>query len=114
MTIYDYSLHISGEEVVNLQLDINSYYGYQKLVVDGSFGDLTAAACPTMKRGDVYKIVGEIQSRLRKKGYYPEAIDNSFGPATERAVKAYQAYWDGVQTGVVDKWWWHKLYEILG
>jgi N-acetyl-anhydromuramyl-L-alanine amidase AmpD len=35
--------------------------------------------------------VGIIQARLKKLGYYKGKVDNSFGPATEAAVKSFQS-----------------------
>lgn len=115
-TIYDSHFHISGQPVIDLQNDINSYYGYHKVDVDGFCGPLTLEACPEIHKGNVYKIVGEAQKRLQAKGFYLGAsgtIDNSFGPYMDSEVKRYQVYWSMAPNGVIDKIFWHKIYEIL-
>ncbi|MGH0000725.1 peptidoglycan-binding domain-containing protein [Pseudovibrio ascidiaceicola] len=36
------------------------------------------------------ELVAEVQKELRRLGVYPGSLDGQFGPATERAVRAYQ------------------------
>lgn len=47
-------------------------------------------AAPVLRRGSFSDLVGELQELLRRHGF-PVAVDNDFGPATELAVKAFQA-----------------------
>lgn len=54
----------------------------------------------TLRKGMKGASVGALQLALQKYGYYKSAIDNSFGPVTERAVKAYQADNDLAVDGV--------------
>ena len=110
-----WEIHVSGEPVKELQRAINTYYGYQKLTVDGFFGRLTETACPTLNKGNVNACVGVIQRRLKSKGYYSGQLDNCYGPATSAAMYQYQVY-RGVSNpdGICTSIWYHALFEILG
>lgn len=44
-----------------------------------------------MRRGASGTAVKELQQALARAGFNPGAVDGAFGPATERAVKAFQA-----------------------
>ena len=44
----------------------------------------------TLKRGSTGTYVKNLQRDLKKLGYYTGSIDGDFGPATEKAVKAFQ------------------------
>ena len=114
MALAWWEIHLTGQPVIDLQKAINSYYGYNKVVVDGYFGMKTQEACPTIKRGDTYKIVGEVQKRLKAKGWYFGEIDCIFGARTQQAMIEYQWYWDDPGSGVCTSIWYHKLYEKLG
>ena len=45
----------------------------------------------TLRRGASGTAVKELQQALARAGFNPGAVDGAFGPATERAVKAFQA-----------------------
>lgn len=45
----------------------------------------------TLRRGASGTAVKELQQALARAGFNPGAVDGEFGPATERAVKAFQA-----------------------
>ncbi|KZL20962.1 putative peptidoglycan binding domain protein [Pseudovibrio axinellae] len=47
------------------------------------------------------ELVAEVQRELRRLGIYPGSLDGQFGPATERAVRAYQRKKAMVETGLV-------------
>lgn len=85
---------------------VAAFKAWQKangLVVDGSCGPASwavllggnaapapAPSNPVLRRGSRGAAVGRLQTFLRKTGLYTGAIDNSFGPATDKAVRAYQ------------------------
>lgn len=87
-----WELHIFGDEVEALQTSVNRYFGYKKLDVDGYYGDDTKNGVPNnIKHGiEGHSIVGEIQKRLIKLGFYKGKVDNSFGDMTRKAVMAFQ------------------------
>lgn len=62
--------------------------------------DVFVSFLPELKSGSVNGFVGLLQKCLRYTGDYFGAIDDSFGPATDNAVKAYQQrtglYVDGI------------------
>ncbi|MDR3292919.1 MAG: N-acetylmuramoyl-L-alanine amidase [Clostridiales bacterium] len=72
-----------------LQTELNENYG-ANLAVDGVFGAKTAAAIPNLKRGARSNLVYVLQALLYAKGY-KISVDGSFGPATEAAVREFQA-----------------------
>lgn len=47
------------------------------------------------------ELVAEVQRELRRLGVYPGSLDGQFGPATERAVRAYQRQRGMSETGQV-------------
>ncbi|MFS8180758.1 peptidoglycan-binding domain-containing protein [Pseudovibrio denitrificans] len=47
------------------------------------------------------ELVAEVQKELRRLGVYPGSLDGQFGPATERAVRAYQRQRAMSETGQV-------------
>lgn len=54
---------------------------------------LTAfAVYDTIPFGEQSDNVRKMQSKLKEKGYYGGAVDGKFGPATQKAVRKYQAY----------------------
>lgn len=55
----------------------------------------------TVKRGDSGKLVKKLQETLNRKGA-SLAVDGAFGPATERALRAYQRKHDMIETGTLD------------
>ncbi|WP_229683047.1 peptidoglycan-binding domain-containing protein [Virgibacillus oceani] len=52
-----------------------------------------------LSRGDHNRLVGDLQRKLKKLGYYDGKIDNNFGPKTESAVKAFQKHEGLIQDG---------------
>jgi len=51
----------------------------------------SGAALNALHRGDKGEDVEQLQRQLAERGFYRQAIDADFGPATENAVKAFQA-----------------------
>lgn len=66
---------------------------------------------PVLNPGDVNKWVGEAQERLNYHGNYGLAIDNSFGPATKKAVLDFQGKHDIGQDGIIGPKTWVALLE---
>ena len=66
---------------------------------------------PTLRRGDKGPAVIKAQELLRKWGYSlgSYGVDGDFGPATEKAVKAFQKDNGLTQDGVIGKNTWEKL-----
>lgn len=67
-----------------------SIIGYGRPRYDLITGKITAADMPLVKKGSKGDAVKKIQQILNSKGY-KLTVDGDFGPATEAAVKAYQA-----------------------
>jgi putative chitinase len=63
---------------------------------------------PVLRRGSFSDQVGELQRRLRARGFLL-AVDNDFGPATELAVKSFQARGGLVVDGIVGRATWGAL-----
>lgn len=61
----------------------------------------SSALVKTAQRVQRQELVGEIQRELRRLGVYPGSLDGQFGPATERAVRAYQRQRAIKETGLV-------------
>ncbi len=59
----------------------------------------------TLKRGSVGSEVIELQKRLKREGFFPQAVDyaTSYGAITEFAVRTYQKARGLSETGVVDE-----------
>ncbi|MDS9471369.1 N-acetylmuramoyl-L-alanine amidase [Sporosarcina pasteurii] len=99
-----------GEAVKQLQTDLNKL-GY-KLTVDRIYGPQTqkalkealarqtASSVKIVKYGDKGEAVKRLQTDLNKFGY-KLTVDSSFGPATERAVKAFQSSQKLTADGIV-------------
>lgn len=66
-----------------------------------------AASLKVGSRGDTVK---QVQSKLKRWGYYDGAVDGIFGPATEAAVKYFQRTNNLTVDGIVGK----KTAEALG
>lgn len=71
-----------------VQTEINKSYS-GKLSVDGSFGPASRAACPDIKKVTTGNIAWLIQACLSVHGF-SVALDSSYGPACENAVKSFQ------------------------
>lgn len=67
-----------------------SIIGYGRPRYDLITGQVTAEDMPYIKRGSRSDAVKKLQELLNAKGY-KLSVDGDFGPATEAAVKAYQA-----------------------
>ena len=67
----------------------NRTYG-AGLVVDGSFGPKTKAACRAVKKGSKGDLVRVCQAMLYSKGYDPKGFDGSCGPGCDAAIRQYQ------------------------
>lgn len=67
-----------------------SIIGYGRPRYDLITGKITAADMPLVKKGSKGDAVKKLQQILNSKGY-KLTVDGDFGPATEAAVKAYQA-----------------------
>lgn len=58
-----------------------------------AFAARHAARALSVRRGDHGTLVRSVQTWLRRGGYLPAGkIDGAFGPATEKAVRAFQAH----------------------
>ena len=66
------------------------------------------SAMPVLRRGASGEAVARLQARLREKGF-ALSLDSRFGPATERAAKAFQGAAGLVPDGVVGKQTWTAL-----
>jgi peptidoglycan hydrolase-like protein with peptidoglycan-binding domain len=71
-----------------MQIEINRSYG-ATLIIDGSWGPASKAACPNIQKGASGYLVWLLQACLAVKGYVLET-DYSFGPETVSAVNAFQ------------------------
>ena len=62
------------------------------------FGSAYAAS---LRRGSTGELVTQLQTKLKRWGYYNGAVDGIFGAGTEKAVKAFQKKTGLVQDGIV-------------
>lgn len=84
------------------------------LVVDGSFGIASKAAClkrPLNQRSKATNLVYILQGMLYAHGYDPKGLDGSFGPGCLAAVKAFQKARKLEVTGTVDGATWQSLFN---
>jgi putative chitinase len=65
-------------------------------------------AAPVLRRGSFSDLVGEAQALLRRHGF-PLAVDNDFGPATDLAVRSFQARSGLAVDGIVGRRTWAAL-----
>lgn len=93
-----------------LQTEFNRQFG-TRLAVDGIFGEQSKNACRNIKRGAKGNITRIIQSMLYCKGYNTNGIEGIFGPATDGAVRRFQANSGLNADGVVGKLTFAKLFE---
>lgn len=82
--------------------------------VDGVAGPETHGKCPTLRRNSKGAVVGLMQERLVAEGFSvgSSGVDNSFGPDTEKAVKAFQAANGLTQDGICGPNTWRKLLKL--
>lgn len=110
-----YELSIQGEEVKELQRELNIQYN-AGLKVDGYFGDLTLKACVIVKEGARGNLTKLIQQRLINRGYTSlekyGGADGIFGNATTLAIKALQKNKGIDIDGIVGKDTWKALYSL--
>lgn len=89
--------------------------GAETPAVDPPAGLGWASGAPTLRRGSTGDAVGLAQTllgdALAAAGQPRPAIDNDFGPGTERAVERVQALAGLPQTGVLDAATWRALRE---
>ena len=71
--------------------------------------DVFVGFLPELKSGSVNGFVGLLQKCLRYTGDYTAAIDDSFGPGTTQAVKAYQQRCGLYVDGIVGQKTWTSL-----
>lgn len=103
---------ISGEEVKNLQRELNNQFN-ANLNIDGYFGEKTLEACVTVKKGATGNLTKLIQKRLIAKKYSlnPYGADGAFGYTTEKAIKYLQKDNKILVDGIVGKSTWKALYK---
>ena len=110
-----YEVSIQGDEVKELQTELNIQYN-AGLKVDGYFGDLTLKACVTVKEGARGNLTKLIQQRLINRGYTSlekhGGADGIFGNATTLAIKALQKNKGIDIDGIVGKDTWKALYSL--
>lgn len=82
---------------------------------DGHHGSYpTASSKPSaskLEKGDKGEDVKKLQKALKILGYYTGDLDGGYGPATEKAVKAYQKATDLTQDGVAGSKTLKKLFS---
>jgi peptidoglycan hydrolase-like protein with peptidoglycan-binding domain len=95
------------------------------LTVDGIVGPLTWAALPLKEPapqiahgagGGTVAALQEVLARIPEptNAYYQQPVDGDFGPATETAVRRYQADRDLTQDGVVGEQTWLSAVSLPG
>ena len=84
---------------------------YMELVggTPGSTDGISFTSYPTLKRGATGEHVRALQTLLKAQSFDPGTVDGSFGPATESAVKAFQASRKLVADGSVGPKTWTAL-----
>ncbi|GAA0069266.1 GH25 family lysozyme [Clostridium sardiniense] len=109
-----WELSISGEEVRELQTELNRQFD-SGLKVDGYFGESTLNACITVGEGARGNITRLIQQRLLNRGYTSlnnhGGADGSFGLGTTQAIKNLQRNKGLSVDGIVGKNTWKALYS---
>ena len=67
----------------------------------------------TLKIGYFGPHVKDLQTKLKKLGYYKSTIDSDFGTKTDKAVKAFQQNTGLQADGIVGKNTWAKIHQLL-
>ena len=99
------SLEIDGEFGPATKAYVENLQRYVNAPVTGVLDDgVWALKHPTLKRGDKGFFVAEVQRSING-----IVVDEDFGPATEKAVKEYQAANKLTADGVVGFWTWASL-----
>ena len=106
----------AGVCVSNITAGKWTYFG---LLKDVSYGDTAPAtepakddgSLPTLRRGSKGAYVTKAQTLLKERGYDlgPCGIDGDYGPATEKAIRAFQKDWGLEQDGVTGPRTWELL-----
>ena len=97
------------------QLDIVNYilsYGNKPETILSAYKRVSITGrtdYPTLRRGNKGQDVVTLQEQLRDIGYYTEAIDGDFGPATEKAVKLLQEVNGLAVDGIVGPATWNNI-----
>lgn len=112
----------AGVCVSNITANKWTYYGLLKnvdysgekapeLPSDGKDEEIPMSNYPTVKRGSKGEYVTLLQKKLQEKGYNLGlcGVDGDFGPATERAVKAFQKDHGLTQDGICGQKTWAAL-----
>lgn len=111
-SILTWRKYISGQEVKNLQRELNRQFN-RNLKVDGYFGDRTINALVTVRRNAKGNLTKIIQRRLLARGYDigRSGADGIFGGSTEKAIQQLQRD-NGLQVdGIVGKETWKQLFR---
>lgn len=95
---------------------VRAFQASKGITVDGSIGPTTwkylfydYPYITAVSSGSNNIYVGQVQSRLKKIGYYNSTIDNNFGPNTKAAVIAYQRDSGLLDDGSVGPLTWNSL-----
>lgn len=103
--------YITGNEVRNLQRELNKQFG-AGLKVDGYFGDRTIAALRTVRRGATGNLTRIIQRRLMAKGHkLVHGADGIFGRGTDKEVCNFQRKNKLAVDGIVGRNTWKALFK---
>lgn len=109
-----WEISISGQEVKNLQSELNRQCG-TGLNVDGYFGESTLDACITVREGAKGNITRLIQQRLLNRGYTSlkehGGADGCFGGGTTTAIRNLQKNKGIGVDGIVGRNTWKALYS---
>src|SRR5690625_4802839 len=98
---------------------VREFQSFYNLIDNGIADEVTLAKIQEllntpMKRGDYRKDVIFLKEQLAKLGFVVSNNPNpSFGPATERVVKEFQAYYGLTQSGIADSRLLEKIDSLL-
>lgn len=104
--------YINGNEVRNLQIELNKQFK-KNVKVDGFFGnEMERRTTVNVRRGAKGNMTRIIQRRLIAKGYkLSHGVDSSFGPDTQRQVRSFQTQNKLSTDGIVGKLTWRALFK---